>query len=148
MGDALSTLFGLTRSTRGRKESIMSDRETPHGNVGDFESDERQRFEERRARDAKVRQALDLIVESLKERGVTAILGALAVLATDDDARQALEVTTWAIDALVYKDPQARGAVRSWYARQRGCDPSQCSMSIVKLNEVVESAVYMIERGN
>jgi hypothetical protein len=147
---AQATFRAATVQPRGgvRKESIMNDRETPDGNADDFEREERERYEMRRARDAKVRQALDPILDSLKEGVVTPILGAMAALAVDQDTGEAFEMLVRAIAALVYRDPQACADVRDWYARQRGGDVSRRSISIVKLNDAVESAVYVIGLGD
>jgi hypothetical protein len=134
---------------RGDAEgSTMSNREAPNGNAADLERTEQDRQRARRSRDAKVRFALDLLLESGLEGGATPILGALAAHATDEDGHQAYEMAIWAVRALVFKDPQALASARQWHARQRGCDSSQHAISIIKLNDAVESAVHVIQLGD
>jgi hypothetical protein len=125
----------------------MENREPPNGNAGDFDGTGQSRDEDRRARDAQLRYALEFVLENGTEGGVTPILGALAVHATDEDGGQAYEMAVWAINGLVLRDPQGLASAREWYARQRGCDSSQHAISIVKLNDAVESAVHVIQLG-
>jgi hypothetical protein len=123
----------------------MSTYETLNGSGAEPEREEQDIEAQGRARDARVRNALEFIRESSTQDGASMILGALAPLAIEEDGAEAYEMAVHAVTALVFKNPRTLAAARKFYADQRGCDSTQHAIAIVKLNEAVEAALHVIQ---